>query len=83
MNYAPIGAVPGSTTPVSTVETFRKHLRHQDAIVAAATPNSPIEAFKGNTPVPKTVGSQIVKLQQCFHAAHIILVGNRGMRRGP
>jgi hypothetical protein len=42
-----------------------------------------IEAFKGNTPDPKTVGSQIAKLQQRFHAANITLVGDRGMLRGP
>lgn len=42
-----------------------------------------IEAFKGNTPDPKTVGSQIVKLQQRFQAEHVTLVGDRGMLRGP
>ncbi len=42
-----------------------------------------IEAFKGNTPDPKTVGAQIVKLQQRFQADHVTLVGDRGMLRGP
>jgi hypothetical protein len=42
-----------------------------------------IEAFKGNTPDPKTVGSQIAKLQHRFQAANITLVGDRGMLRGP
>ena len=42
-----------------------------------------IEAFKGNTPDPKTVGAQIVKLQQRFQAVNITLVGDRGMLRGP
>lgn len=42
-----------------------------------------LEAFPGNTSDPKTVHSQIVKLQQRFHAPHITLVGDRGMLRGP
>jgi len=42
-----------------------------------------LEAFPGNTADPKTVGSQILKLQQRFGAEHITLVGDRGMLRGP
>lgn len=38
--------------------------------------------FMSNTPDPKTVDSQIVKLQQRFHAAHITLMGDRGVPRG-
>ena len=42
-----------------------------------------LEAFPGNTADPKTVSSQITKLQQRFEAEHITLVGDRGMLRGP
>jgi hypothetical protein len=42
-----------------------------------------LEAFPGNTADPKTVRSQIAKLQQRFDAHHITLVGDRGMLRGP
>jgi hypothetical protein len=42
-----------------------------------------LEAFPGNTADPKTVSSQIAKLQQRFAARHITLVGDRGMLRGP
>ena len=42
-----------------------------------------LEAFPGNTADPKTVGSQITKLQERFGAEHITLVGDRGMLRGP
>jgi len=42
-----------------------------------------IEAFPGNTVDTQTVGSQIAKLQQRFHAPSITLVGDRGMLRGP
>jgi hypothetical protein len=42
-----------------------------------------LEAFRGNVSDPKTVWSQIAKLQQRFGAAHITLVGDRGMLRGP
>jgi transposase len=42
-----------------------------------------LEAFRGNTADPKTVGSQIAKLRQRFDARNITLVGDRGMLRGP
>ena len=42
-----------------------------------------IEGFTGNTSDPKTVGSQITKLQERFGACNITLVGDRGMLRGP
>lgn len=42
-----------------------------------------LEAFRGNTADPKTVSSQIAKLQQRFQATNITLVGDRGMLRGP
>jgi hypothetical protein len=42
-----------------------------------------IEALKGNTSDPLTVSSQIIKLQQRFHAHNITLLSERGMLRGP
>lgn len=42
-----------------------------------------IKVFKGNTSDPKTVASQVHKLQEDFGAKHITLVGDRGMIRGP
>ncbi|MGH8324015.1 MAG: IS1634 family transposase, partial [Steroidobacteraceae bacterium] len=38
-----------------------------------------VEVFEGNVADPATLTSQVEKLRQRFHLAHVVLVGDRGM----
>ena len=61
---------------------FKKQIVYGLLTDAQGEPVS-VQVYNGNTADPTTVADQAAKLRDRFHAQEIVLVGDRGMLRGP